>query len=81
MSDVPTGYAVVLTDGSPDKRVHHVWGPFTTRPDADRFAAFVTAEIDPCVVVPTWDPIAELLNWHENKREGFPTGIPYLDSP
>ena len=47
-----------------------VFGPFTDREDAERFAAFATAEIDPARVVPLLSPVAELLNWRDMTKEG-----------
>lgn len=41
------------------------WGPFETREDADRFARFAQAEIDPVVVRRLRDPLGEVLNYHQ----------------
>jgi hypothetical protein len=37
---------------------------------AERFAAYVTAEIDPAQAVKALDPISELLIWRENQQPG-----------
>jgi hypothetical protein len=54
-----------------------VWGPFHEQDAAERFARFVTEEIDPARVT-TWveaaglpggrpaDPVAELLAWRDS---------------
>lgn len=39
------------------------WGPFGKRGDADQFAEFVTAEIDPAEVRTLCSPARELLAW------------------
>jgi hypothetical protein len=38
---------------------------FTDEPTAQRFAAFVTSEIDPAQVIKAADPVCELLNWRD----------------
>ena len=55
-------YAVTLGNGT-------VFGPFTTRPDAERFAAFATEEIDPAEVHVMCSPVTELLNWRRVMKE------------
>lgn len=44
------------------------YGPFDSSGLAEKFAAFVTAEIDPAVVVPLTLPIWELLAWRDAMR-------------
>lgn len=39
---------------------------FTDQATAERFAAYVTREIDPARVVKAADPVSELLNWREH---------------
>jgi hypothetical protein len=39
---------------------------------AERFAAYVTAEIDPAQAVKTLDPVSELLTWRDNQQPGSP---------
>jgi hypothetical protein len=39
---------------------------------AERFAAYVTAEIDPAQVVKALDPVSELLTWRDNQQPGSP---------
>lgn len=46
-----------------------IWGPFATRKDADEFAEFVTAEIDPAEVRTLSTPAGELLAWRKAERE------------
>lgn len=42
-----------------------IWGPFATREDAEKFAAFAAAEIDPAEVRTLSSPVGELLAWRE----------------
>jgi len=63
----PAPRFAVIIDGL---AVPAVFGPFSDREDADRFAAFATAEIDPARVVPLLSPVAELLNWRDMTKEG-----------
>jgi hypothetical protein len=65
-ADAPSGepgsdhaWAIMLADGA------CAWGPFTKWADVGPFAAFVRAEVDPCVVVALRDPRAELLAHYE----------------
>lgn len=39
---------------------------FEDQGTAERFAAYVTREIDPAQVVKALDPVAELLTWRDN---------------
>lgn len=55
-------YAVTLENGT-------VFGPFAARPDAERFAAFASAEIDPAEVRVMCSPVTELLNWRDTMRK------------
>lgn len=41
------------------------WGPFADQESADRFAAFVTAEVDPAESLRVMDPASEVLNWRD----------------
>lgn len=62
-----TQFAVILTSHLP----YHVsagWGPFGDRDEAIRFAAFVTAEVDPASVITLQSPVAEALNWRDMIR-------------
>jgi hypothetical protein len=43
-----------------------VFGPFYSRTEAQRFAAFVTAEVDPAEVRTLCSPVIELLNWRDH---------------
>ena len=52
-------FAVVL------KEQGVTWGPFATREEADEFAEFVTAEIDPAEVHALMWPAGELLAWRK----------------
>jgi hypothetical protein len=45
------------------------WGPFDTRGEAEEFAAFATAEIDPAEVRTLSSPVGELLAWREAMRK------------
>lgn len=65
-----TQFVVVMRDqGS-------VYGPFAFKTDADRFARFVTQEIDPAEVRRLCSPVLELLNWrdHGGRLEPWPPG-------
>lgn len=42
------------------------WGPFTDQAAAERFAAFITAEVDPAQAIRVMDPVSEALNWREH---------------
>jgi hypothetical protein len=44
---------------------HKVWGPFDQLDDAQRFASFMTEEVDPCDVEPLCSPHRELLTWRD----------------
>ena len=44
---------------------------FTDQDVAERFAAYVTAEIDPAQVVKALDPVSELLTWREHIAPGI----------
>ena len=51
---------------------HHqkvTWGPFGSRPAAEEFAGFVTAEIDPAEVRALSSPAGELLAWRRAMEE------------
>ncbi len=39
------------------------WGPFADQAAAERFARFVTDEIDPATAHRVMDPASEVLNW------------------
>ena len=45
------------------------WGPFAGRVEADRFAEFVTREIDPAEVRTLSSPVGELLAWRKTIKE------------
>jgi hypothetical protein len=45
---------------------------FSEQDVAERFAAYVTAEIDPAQVVKALDPVSELLTWRDNQQPGSP---------
>jgi hypothetical protein len=44
---------------------------FDDQDTAERFAAFVTREIDPAQVVKALNPVSELLNWREHIAPGI----------
>lgn len=50
------------------------FGPFVSRVEAERFAAFLTAEVDPAEVRMLCSPVLELLNWRDHlaSAEGKP---------
>lgn len=48
-----------------DPRRQYIWGIFTNKEQADRFADFVTAEIDPAESRPLRSPANELLSYHD----------------
>lgn len=43
----------------------YAWGPFTDKEQADTFADFVTAEIDPAESRPLRSPLNELLSYYD----------------
>jgi hypothetical protein len=45
------------------------YGPFTNAEEAQRFADFLTAEIDPAVIEQLCSPATELLNWRDAMKE------------
>lgn len=58
-----------------------VFGPFATRVEADRFAAFVTEEVDPAEVRILCSPVVELLNWRDHCVPAVKPGDPdYVDA-
>jgi len=73
--DAEPQYAVVFE--RPDTDCQYAWGPFSNPVEAQRFAEFVTAEIDPARIT-AWneatampgvrlsDPLRELLVWRDN---------------
>lgn len=42
-----------------------VFGPFALKVDAERFAGFVTEEVDPAEVRMLCSPVLEMLNWRD----------------
>ncbi|NUW45595.1 hypothetical protein [Nonomuraea rhodomycinica] len=52
----------------PEQRIP--FGPFTDEQEAQRFAAFLTAEVDPAVVERLCSPATELLNWRDHLNGG-----------
>lgn len=50
-----------------------VFGPFASRPEADRFARFITEEVDPAEVRILCSPALELLNWRDHARKDTTT--------
>lgn len=46
------------------------YGPFNTREQAEEFAAFLAAEVDPAYVTVLRSPVTELLGWREMKLRG-----------
>jgi hypothetical protein len=55
-------FAVAMDSGA-------IFGPFTSRTEADRFAAFVAEEVGPARVCPLCSPVLELLNFRDAMRE------------
>jgi hypothetical protein len=45
------------------------YGPFDDRSSADRFADFLTTEVDPAHIEQLHDPVTELLNWRDRQQE------------
>ncbi|MCK2219753.1 hypothetical protein MF672_039050 [Actinomadura sp. ATCC 31491] len=45
---------------------HACYGPFTDEEEANKFAAFMTAEVDPAFVEPLCTAASELLAWRTN---------------
>ncbi|MFC5744770.1 hypothetical protein [Actinomadura rugatobispora] len=66
---------IVRLDGGP-KNVSE-YGPFTTRHQAEAFAAFMSAEVDPARVLEAWgvdpegllSPVGPLLAWYADSKE------------
>jgi hypothetical protein len=46
-----------------------VFGPFASRGEAVRFAAYLTEEVDPAEVRILCSPVLELLNWRDHSAE------------
>jgi hypothetical protein len=59
-------YAVVL--GRSTGRTY-VYGPFTDKEEADAFALFLTAEVDPAHTITLNSPVDELLGYWQNKEQ------------
>lgn len=57
-------WAVILGSHQP-YHVSACW-VFASQETAERFAAYVTREIDPAQVLKVQDPVSELLNWREH---------------
>lgn len=58
-------WAVVLGSHKPYEPVA-AWGPFTNWDEASQFCQYVTAEIDPAVILTLQSPAAEMLLWRTN---------------
>jgi hypothetical protein len=52
------------------------WGPFPDEESATRFAAFITAEVDPAKALRVMEPTAEVLNWREHIAPAITTESP-----
>jgi hypothetical protein len=69
---------IVRLTGQPQYRPY---GPFTHKAVADRFADFLTDEVDPAHVEPLhgppteqlFDPVIELLNWRDTQQTTRPS--------
>lgn len=46
------------------------YGPFTDKPQAQRFADYLTAEVDPAIVERLLSPLNEVLNWRDHVKAG-----------
>lgn len=56
-------WCVILRSGDrPDDNI--CYGPFPDQQTAERFAAFLTAEVDPATARPLESPVSELLAWY-----------------
>lgn len=64
MIDPERQFFVLLCNGQ-----KAAWGPFPGRVEADRFAEFVTREIDPAEVRTLSSPVGELLAWRKTLKE------------
>lgn len=70
---LPEGLLTMWIVRLTDQPQHRPYGPFEDRAVADRFADFLTAEVDPAHVEPLHgppaerlaDPVTELLNWRD----------------
>jgi hypothetical protein len=64
-------WAVVLRTGDrPDD--YYVYGPLCSKNNAERFAKYLTAEVDPAWALEVHSPMTELLNWYD--RTAFQAG-------
>jgi hypothetical protein len=57
-------WVVIQRSGDRDDDVY-VYGPFEGQDAADRFARFVTTEVDPAKAYRLGSPLVELLAWYE----------------
>lgn len=51
----------------------HSYGPFDDRETANRFADFLTAEVDPATVHRLYSPVVSLLGWRDLVERLAPT--------
>lgn len=56
---------------------NNVFGTFATQAEAQRFASFISAEVDPAEVRALCSPVLEMLNWrdHVAVRLDWPPGL------
>lgn len=47
---------------------HCIYGPIADRGEAERFAAYLSAEVDPAFVEPLCSPLGDLLTWREHVK-------------
>lgn len=60
-------WAVVLRTGDrPDDL--YLYGPLGSKANAERFAKYLTAEVDPAWALEVQSPMTELLNWYDQAK-------------
>jgi hypothetical protein len=63
-------WIVLLRSGSrPDDTT--CYGPFPDQQTAERFAAYLTVEVDPAIASPLQSPVRELLAWYDNQPGSY----------
>jgi hypothetical protein len=68
-------WAVVLRTGDqPDQQ--YLYGPIDDEAHAERFAEYLTKEVDPAHVERMHSPLAEMLRWHQYESKRLDAGLP-----
>lgn len=61
-------WVVVLRSGDRDDDTY-TYGPLAGREQAERFAEFLTSEVDPAKAYRLRSPVDEFLSWYGNQTE------------